>query len=214
MITEERPPPLIRYYKIYSGKLEALMTAALAKRPAARLALAVLRSLLERVLLLRRHAGHRHRACTGPAVWTLVASCLQDPTTGHRRQPPGPRGRDNPGLPVAASATGAGSGGVVPCSCLPGPDAREWARAEALLQRLRQQAAARVRSQGYAGLAAVALALGETQQALDFVAQAEALDPETAAGHVRRGHTLRNQGKLWAAKEACRTATDLPNALP
>lgn len=84
--------------------------------------------------------------------------------------------------------------------------------AERLFQQLVAQADAGVRSQGYAGLAAVALAHGQTQQAMDFATRAEALAPEMASTHVTRGHILWSQGKLLAAQRAYRTATEKPHA--
>jgi Tfp pilus assembly protein PilF len=91
---------------------------------------------------------------------------------------------------------------------------KDWAQAEVLFQRLLQQTEPRVQSQGYGGLAAVAFARGAVQQAASLVAQAEALDPESAAGQVIRGHILWHEGKLGAAKVAYRMATDNMNALP
>ena len=50
VITEATPPPLSQYNAAYGGELEAIVAAALAKRPADRLSVAVLRSRLERAL--------------------------------------------------------------------------------------------------------------------------------------------------------------------
>ena len=44
------PPPLSQYDAAYGGELDAIVAAALAKRPADRLSVAVLRSRLERAL--------------------------------------------------------------------------------------------------------------------------------------------------------------------
>jgi serine/threonine protein kinase/tetratricopeptide (TPR) repeat protein len=90
----------------------------------------------------------------------------------------------------------------------------DWSQAEVLLQRLVQQTEPQIQSQGYAGLAAAALARGEAQQALDLAAQAEALDAEIAYSHVIRGHILWEQGKLGAARLAYRTATARANTFP
>jgi class 3 adenylate cyclase len=50
VITEAMPPPLSQHDNAYGGELEAIVAAALAKRPAERLSVAVLRSRLERYL--------------------------------------------------------------------------------------------------------------------------------------------------------------------
>jgi tetratricopeptide (TPR) repeat protein len=90
----------------------------------------------------------------------------------------------------------------------------DWSQAETLFQHLVQQPEPEVRGQGYAGLAAVAFARGDAQQAFDLAVQAEALDPEIVYSHVIRGHMLWDQGKLGAATAAYRTATEKPNGLP
>lgn len=90
----------------------------------------------------------------------------------------------------------------------------DWSQAETFFQNLVQQPKPEVRSQGYAGLAAVAFARGDAQQAFDFAAHAEALDPEIVYSHVIRGHILWDQGKLGAATAAYRTATEKTNGLP
>jgi tetratricopeptide (TPR) repeat protein len=87
-------------------------------------------------------------------------------------------------------------------------------QAESVFQRLAQEGEPHGQSQGFAGLAAVALARGDSQQALDFAARAEALDPEVVYSHVIRGHILWNQGRIGAAKTAYRTATNKLNGLP
>jgi serine/threonine protein kinase len=50
VITEATPPPLRQYNTAYGEELEAIMAAVLAKRPADRISVAVLRSRLERYL--------------------------------------------------------------------------------------------------------------------------------------------------------------------
>ena len=50
VITEAMPPPLSQHDHAYGGELDAIVAAALAKRPADRLSVAVLRSRLERSL--------------------------------------------------------------------------------------------------------------------------------------------------------------------
>ena len=90
----------------------------------------------------------------------------------------------------------------------------DWSQAETAFQNLVKQPEPEVRSQGYAGLAAVAFARGDAQQAFDFAAQAEALDPEIVYSYVIRGHILWDQGKLGAAMAAYRTATEKTNGLP
>jgi serine/threonine protein kinase/class 3 adenylate cyclase/tetratricopeptide (TPR) repeat protein len=49
-ITEAPPPPLHQYSEVYGGELEEIMAAALAKRPADRIRVDMLRSRLERYL--------------------------------------------------------------------------------------------------------------------------------------------------------------------
>lgn len=83
----------------------------------------------------------------------------------------------------------------------------DWQRAETLLQRLDSGQNVRTQSQRTAGLAAVALARGETQQALTLAAQAESLDPEVADSYVVRGLVFVQQGKLTEAVTAYHTAT-------
>jgi serine/threonine protein kinase len=50
VITEATPPPLSQYDKAYRGELDAILTVALAKQPADRAPVAVLRSRIERYL--------------------------------------------------------------------------------------------------------------------------------------------------------------------
>ncbi len=92
--------------------------------------------------------------------------------------------------------------------------ARDWSRAETLFGQLRDQSDVEAKSQAYAGLAALALARGDYQQALDFADQAEKRDPEIAFSHVIRGNVLWNQGKMAEAAAAYRLATQKPHALP
>ena len=90
----------------------------------------------------------------------------------------------------------------------------EWAQADALFQQLAKQRDKRVQSQGYAGLAALALARRDSQQALAFAGQAEALDPEIAYTHVIRGDLLLQQGKVAEATSEYRTATEKAHGAP
>jgi tetratricopeptide (TPR) repeat protein len=71
-----------------------------------------------------------------------------------------------------------------------------------------------VQSQGYAGLAAVALARGDYQQALNLVNQVEALAPEVVFSHIIRGHILFNQRKLAEAITTYRTAMEKTQDAP
>jgi class 3 adenylate cyclase/predicted ATPase len=66
VITEAMPPPLSQHDKACGGELEAIVAAVLAKRPAERIPLAVLRSRLERYLqtLPPEQARPRHDAST------------------------------------------------------------------------------------------------------------------------------------------------------
>jgi class 3 adenylate cyclase len=67
VITETPPPPLRQYRKEYGGELDALVTGALAKRPAARLSVAELRVQLEQYLQgLPLEVDHPH---TPEAEW-------------------------------------------------------------------------------------------------------------------------------------------------
>jgi tetratricopeptide (TPR) repeat protein len=84
----------------------------------------------------------------------------------------------------------------------------EWAQADALFQQLAEQRDKRMQSQGYAGLAALALARRDFQQALALAGQAEATDPEIAYTHVVRGDLLMQQGKVAEAMMEYRTATE------
>jgi class 3 adenylate cyclase/CHAT domain-containing protein/predicted negative regulator of RcsB-dependent stress response len=93
-------------------------------------------------------------------------------------------------------------------------EAKDWAGAEARFQALGEASEPDVKGQALAGLAAVAFARGDYQQALDFAAQAERASPETAYNHVIRGHIYLNQGKTEQARAAYRTATVKTNALP
>jgi class 3 adenylate cyclase/CHAT domain-containing protein/tetratricopeptide (TPR) repeat protein len=100
---------------------------------------------------------------------------------------------------------------------MPGYQALErgdWPEADALFQQLAEQLDTRVRSQGYAGMAALALARRDYQQALALAGQAEALDPEIAYSHVIRGHLLLNQEKVAEAILEYRTATEKANGAP
>lgn len=87
-------------------------------------------------------------------------------------------------------------------------------KANGLFQSLTTQPEAQGQSQGFAGLAALALARGETQQVLERIAQAETLDPGVSYTHVLRGHLLWQQGKTAEAVAAYRMATEKPHALP
>ena len=87
-------------------------------------------------------------------------------------------------------------------------------RAKALFQQQVEDPEPRTRSQAYAGLAAVALAGGDYQRALDFAAQAETADADIGYSHVIRGHIFLNQGKTAEALAAYRTATARPHTLP
>ena len=71
-----------------------------------------------------------------------------------------------------------------------------------------------MQSQGYAGLAALALAQRDSRQALAFAEQAEASDPEIAYTHVIRGDLLLQQGKVAEAAIEYRTATEKAHGAP
>jgi class 3 adenylate cyclase/Flp pilus assembly protein TadD len=90
----------------------------------------------------------------------------------------------------------------------------EWSQAEASFQRLGSWAGKRVKSQAYAGLAAVAFARGDTQRALEQAVRAEQLDPEVIYSHVIRGHILFAQGNITEATQAYRTATTKTSGTP
>jgi CHAT domain-containing protein/tetratricopeptide (TPR) repeat protein len=90
----------------------------------------------------------------------------------------------------------------------------DWAQAEPLFQQLRHHATPRLQSEGYAGLAAIALVRGEMPQALDWAAQADTLDPEIAYSYVIRGHVFFQQGKLEEARQAYQTATTKTHGAP
>jgi tetratricopeptide (TPR) repeat protein len=90
----------------------------------------------------------------------------------------------------------------------------DWSQAEALFQQLAERPDKQVQSQGYAGLAALALVRRDSQQALALAGQAEALDPEIAYSHVIRGHLLLNQGKVAEATLEYRTATEKAHGAP
>lgn len=92
--------------------------------------------------------------------------------------------------------------------------AKDWPAAEARFQTLGERTEPEIKGQALAGLAALAFARGDYQQALDFAAQAERVAPETAYSHVIRGHIYMNQGKTAEARAAYRTATLKANALP
>src|SRR5262249_49343448 len=93
-------------------------------------------------------------------------------------------------------------------------DQGEPGRAQTLFQQQVEAPEPRTRSQAYAGLAAVALASGDYQRALDFAAQAESADPDIGYSHVIRGHIFLNQGKTAEALAAYRTATAKSHTLP
>jgi len=93
-------------------------------------------------------------------------------------------------------------------------DQGESDKAQALFQQQVEGPEPRVRSQAYAGLAAVALGRGDYQRALDFAAQAETADADIGYSHVIRGHIFLNQGKSAEALAAYRTATAKPHTLP
>ena len=88
------------------------------------------------------------------------------------------------------------------------------ATSEAGFQRLLRQVEPVLQSQAWAGLAAVAWHRGDVDQALDFVARATSLDPQSVYAHVIRGHVYWGQGKMEAAKSACRVATEKVNGEP
>jgi class 3 adenylate cyclase/CHAT domain-containing protein/Tfp pilus assembly protein PilF len=90
----------------------------------------------------------------------------------------------------------------------------DWPRAENLFQQLSDDSAKPQQSQAYAGLAALALARGDSQQALDLAAKAEAVDPDIAYSHVIRGNVLWNQGKSTEAAAEYRLATQKPHSRP
>jgi len=91
---------------------------------------------------------------------------------------------------------------------------RDWAQAQTLFQKLSVQAEPRIQSQGYAGLAAVAFAQDDFQQALEFATKAEAVDSEIVYSHVIRGHIYLTEGKIEDAKSSYRTAMNNTNGLP
>jgi tetratricopeptide (TPR) repeat protein len=93
-------------------------------------------------------------------------------------------------------------------------DQGEPDKAKALLQQQVEAPEPRTRSQAYTGLAAIALASGDYQRALDFAAQAETADADIGYSHVIRGHIFLNQGKTAEALAAYRTAITKPHTLP
>ena len=90
----------------------------------------------------------------------------------------------------------------------------KFTEAKTLFQQLLEQGGQEAQSQGYAGLAAVALAQNDYQQTLNFARQAETIDPEIAYSHVLRGHVLFNQGKTAEAVGEYRTATEKAHGFP
>ena len=90
---------------------------------------------------------------------------------------------------------------------------KDWSTAETRFQQLVEQKENSAKSEGYAGLAAMAFARGDFPPALEFAAQAETHDPEIAYSHVIRGHILFQQGNLAEAAKEYRIATEKPHAL-
>ena len=90
----------------------------------------------------------------------------------------------------------------------------DWQKAETLFQQLTASAEQRAKSQAYAGLGAVALSRGNSQQALELVQQAETLAPDVASTHLVRGHIFLQQGKTAEATAAYRLAIQKPVAFP
>jgi tetratricopeptide (TPR) repeat protein len=90
----------------------------------------------------------------------------------------------------------------------------DWPQAATLFQELTVQPDKSVQSLGYAGLAAVALARRDDQEAFTLAGKAEALDPELADNHVIRGHLLLNQGKIAEATREYRTASEKTHGAP
>ena len=126
-----------------------------------------------------------------------------------------PRHPDAPGC--AGGSAVVDEDGATPLATqhrLPGPRRGTPERAKALFQQQVEGPEPRARSQAYAGLAAVALASGDYQRALDFVAQAETANADIGYSHVMRGHIFLNQGKTAEALAAYRTATTKPHTLP
>lgn len=87
-------------------------------------------------------------------------------------------------------------------------------KATALFQSLTAQEEAHVQAQGYAGLAALALARSDAAQVLERVTQAETRDPEAIYPAVLRGHLLWQEGNMAEAVAAYRTATTRTHGLP
>jgi tetratricopeptide (TPR) repeat protein len=90
----------------------------------------------------------------------------------------------------------------------------QTSEAEALFKPLLTQADSSVQSQGYTGLAAVALTNGNHTQTLELAQHAATLEPESIYSYVLRGHVLLHQGKIAEAAAAYRTATERPRGFP
>ena len=259
-ITQVTPPPLHHFNIAYSGELEASLSLALAKRPADRISVAVLRCRIERYLntlqpdsvrppkptaplgTRERQQHHRPVPVQSEVTGRLAPSL---PHAGRKLIPhetPLPWLRSVCGRPRLVlvvvlllclagavttvmlweqqlSETAVSQMGLAPVVSSPALAYQalkqgDSVRAESLFQRLAGQSELRGQSQGYAGLAASALARGEAAQALEFAAQAELLDPEIVYSHVIRGHILWDQGKPGAAKTAYRIAAEKTNGLP
>ncbi|MGE3535871.1 MAG: TIR domain-containing protein [Candidatus Tectimicrobiota bacterium] len=133
-----------------------------------------------------------------------------------RRRTPGPEHASLPGLvPGSAQAPSPlASALLVTADAYHALEQGDSAKAGELFQSLTAQSEAQIQAQGYAGLAALALAREAMPQALEHATQAESLDPEVIYSHVVRGHLLWQQGKIAEATAAYRTATEKTRGLP
>ncbi len=88
-----------------------------------------------------------------------------------------------------------------------------WPEAERFFMELQQQKDPRRKSQGYAGLAAVALARDDSPSAHRFVQQAEAYDRKNLFAHLVRGRIAFYEGDLTKAVQAYQTALSQTDGL-
>jgi tetratricopeptide (TPR) repeat protein len=91
---------------------------------------------------------------------------------------------------------------------------KDWSTAETLFQQMVTSKENLAKSEGNAGLAALAFARGDDSPALEYAGQAEMLEPQIAYSHVIRGHILFQQGKLAKAATEYRIATEKSHILP
>jgi tetratricopeptide (TPR) repeat protein len=90
----------------------------------------------------------------------------------------------------------------------------DWSQVETLSQYLRARPERPVQSQGYAGLAAIALAQGDYDQALAQATLAATHDPENVYSHVIRGDVQLAKRHREGAIEAYKTALEKSRGQP